>query len=307
MAGEHASSESTRAHAISRAAVTSFPGLEIHAITRATARSSITPSEPPTEVGGRDPRTPTTPAPIERPPHRLPATALKEKSETRELCVEISPLDPPATTADVEREWAKIVAANPRVYNGPHLSVVSIDFDEARIHCRRDTFQRLIVQPRVRTGMRLLAVSALVVARDARGREHVLLGRRGASVRIYPGMWEFGPAGGVTPPHVSVRALSEHDLKRNLAEEMEEEIGVTFPVGEPIAIVRDTIAFSDDIIFRCDAGDLGVARRAMGEPSNWEYSETKWIAVDELGAFASTQAEQIILPTRAMIKLLGWS
>jgi hypothetical protein len=232
--------------------------------------------------------------------------APKEKNETLGLCVDISPLDPPAVTPDVEREWAKIVTANPRVYNGPHLSVVSIDFDEARIHCRRDTFQRLIVQPRVRTGMRLLAVSALVVARDACGREHVLLGRRGASVRIYPGMWEFGPAGGVTPPHASVRSLSEADLKRNLAEEMEVEIGVTFQVGEPIAIVRDTIAFSDDIIYRCDAGDLDAARHAMGEPSNWEYSETKWIAVDDLGAFAAKHAKEIILPTRAMVKLLGW-
>lgn len=224
-----------------------------------------------------------------------------------ELSVSISPFEPPAATPDVEREWNRIVAANPRVYNGPHLSVVSIDMDEACIHCRRDTFQRLIVQPRVRTGMRLLAVSALVVARDAVGREHVLLGRRGASVRIYPGMWEFGPAGGVTPPHASVRGLTQRDLRRNLAEEMEEEIGVTFAVGEPIAIVRDTVAFSDDIVFRCDAGDLEAATRAMGEPSNWEYSETRWIAVDELRDFLSREGEQTILPTRAIATLLGWA
>ncbi len=154
--------------------------------------------------------------------------------------------------------------------------------------------------------MRLLAVSAIVRAHDASGREHVLLGRRGENVRIYPGMWEFGPAGGVAPPHASVRKLSEDDLKRSLTEEMEEEIGVVFPVGEPIAIVRDTMAFSDDIIFRCDAGDLSAARRAMGEPSNWEYSETKWIAVDELGPFVVKHAEEIIMPTRAMIAVLGW-
>lgn len=223
------------------------------------------------------------------------------------MTISLSPQDAPAATAEVEREWRKIVSANPRVYNGPHLSVVSIDFDEATIHCRRDTFQRLIVQPRVRTGMRLLAVSALMVARDAEGREHVLLGRRGAGVRVYPGMWEFGPAGGVTPPHASVRALSEEDLRRNLMEEMEEEIGVVFPVGEAIAIVRDGMAFSDDIIFRCDAGDLAEARRAMGEPSNWEYSETRWVAVEELGAFEAAHGDQMILPTRAMIRLLAWA
>jgi hypothetical protein len=225
----------------------------------------------------------------------------------RGLTISLSPQDAPAATAEVEREWRKIVSANPRVYNGPHLSVVSIDFDEATIHCRRDTFQRLIVQPRVRTGMRLLAVSALVVARDAEGREHVLLGRRGEGVRVYPGMWEFGPAGGVTPPHASVRTLSEDDLRRNLMEEMEEEIGVAFPVGEVIAIVRDAMAFSDDVVFRCDAGDLESARRAMGEPSNWEYSETRWVAVEELGAFVAAHGEQMILPTRAMIRLLGWA
>lgn len=222
------------------------------------------------------------------------------------LSIEISPLDPPKASPEVVREWDRIVAANPRVYNGPHLSVVSIDFDEAKLHCRRDTFQRLIVQPRVRTGMRLLAVSALVVARDADGREHVLLGTRGASVRIYPNMWEFGPAGGVTPPHASVRTLGENDLKRNLREEMEEEIGVVFPVGEPLMIVRDAVAFSDDIVFRCDAGELEAARRAMGEPSNWEHSETRWVAVDDLGAFVVEHGEQIIPPTRAEIELLGW-
>ncbi len=230
-----------------------------------------------------------------------------DASTAEALSVAISPLDAPGASAEVEREWGKIVSSNPRVYNGPHLSVVSIDFDEATIHCRRDTFQRLIVQPRVRTGMRLLAVSAVVVARDAEGREHVLLGRRGEGVRIYPGMWEFGPAGGVTPPHASVRRLSMEDLRRNLMEEMEEEIGVTFPVGEAIAIVRDPVAFSDDIVFRCDAGDLGVARRAMGEPRNWEYPETRWVAVEEIGAFVAAHGNEMIRPTRAMIRLLNWA
>ena len=78
-------------------------------------------------------------------------------------------------------------------------------------------------------------------------------------------------------------------------------------LGEAIAIVRDAVAFSDDIIFRCDAGDLAGARRAMGEPRNWEYSETTWVAVAELGAFVAAHGEQMILPTRAMIRLLDWA
>lgn len=222
------------------------------------------------------------------------------------LSVLISPHDPPPATQDARREWDRLAATNPRLYNGPLLSVVSIDFERALIHARRDTFQRLVVQPRVRTGVHLLAVSALLLARDERGVEHLFLARRGPNVRVYPNQWEFGPSGGVAPPHASIASLAEHDLCRSLAEEMDEEIGCALPIGEPIALIRDHVAFSDDLVFRCDAGPLDDPTRSLGAVSNWEYSEALWLPVPEIPAFDARFASQIIPPTRAMWQAMGW-
>jgi len=219
----------------------------------------------------------------------------------------ISPDPPPPPTPAVDREWDRQRARTPRLHDGPILSVVAVfhaDADAAEIVCRRDGYKRLCVQPAVPTGARLLAVTGILTARDGRRREHVLLGRRSPETRLHGGLWELGPSGGVAVPPPAVTELDERALLAHLADEALEEAGVTIRAGRPVALVRDAAAFSDDVAILCDLGDLADARAA---PANWEYTDTRWVPVDELPGFDAAHASEIIPATRALLRFLGWT
>ena len=227
----------------------------------------------------------------------------------------VPPLVPCGEADQTEQRWAAMVTDNPRLYSGPLLAVVSIDFDDGMIHTRRDEFKRLAVQPQVRTGVQILSVTGVITARDQAGRAHVLLGRRGHGTRIYGGMWELGPAGGIPPPHPSTSTLTEMDAARHVLEEAEEELGLTLDAGRvrPVALlVRDTIAHSDDLTFVVaheEHGSLEVlqSRLAAKQATHaWEYEETRWIALDVLDAFDRAHASEIIIASRAVFRGLGW-
>jgi hypothetical protein len=200
-------------------------------------------------------------------------------------------------------EWERLCALNPRLHDGPILSVVSVDATVGEVFVRRDSFQRLIIQPRVMTGVRLLGVTGVLTARDASGREFVLLGRRAEGVRVYAGMWEVGPSGGVGVPPMGVEELTVDHLTSYLADEALEEVGVEIISASPVALVRDLIAFSDDVVLRTDLGEVDIDRLA---PASWEYAQARWMPVDEIAAFDASRAQEIIAPTRAIFRMLGW-
>lgn len=213
---------------------------------------------------------------------------------------------PPAAAAGtpVHAEWARQCALNPRLHHGAVLSVVSLDAERGEVLVKRETYQRYAVQPRVMTGVRLLAVTAVMTARDDDGNELVMLGRRGEGVRMYPGMWELGPAGGVGVPAASVMEMDSAQLMSHLADEVEEEVGLLVDHGVAVAVVRDHVARSDDVVFRVDVGRVDHAAR-VARPANWEYSETRWVR--DIAAFAAMNEGQIIGPTRALFRLFGWT
>jgi hypothetical protein len=211
---------------------------------------------------------------------------------------------PPPPTRAVEEEWARRLAANPRLYDGPLLAVQHYDHEMACISCRRDGFMRLAVQPAVPTGVRLLAVTALLSARDEMGREHVLLGRRSEQTRVFGGMWEIGPSGGVTPPPATLERLDLDYLSKRLGEEISEEIGLDVVcTGTPVAYVRDLVASSDDLVLRFTLGRLADAA-PLARPANWEYTETVWMPVDTATQWDS--GTQTIAATRAIFRVMGW-
>ncbi len=234
------------------------------------------------------------------------------------LRVEVSDAAPVFSAAQREQTelaWTRLCAGNPRLYSGPVLAVVSIDFERGVFHCRRDEFKRLAVQPEVRTGVHLLSVTGVLTARDAAGRRHVLLGRRGRQTRVYPGMWELAPAGGVPPPHASRGDLGEEDVVAQLLDEGEEELGLRFErarVRPPCLIARDLIAHSDDVtleIVHDEPGSmerLGEAMDATRGAHAWEYSQTLWVPLDTIRQFDAAHADEIIITTRASFRGLGW-
>lgn len=232
-----------------------------------------------------------------------------------EVRVEIGRSANAPNTDAVQREWDRLCAINPRLYDGPLLAVVSIDAERNLIAARRDRFARLAVQPRVPTSVRILSVTGVLTARDGAGREHVLLGRRGTGTRVYDGMWELGPSGGLGVPPAGVTSLDESAILSHLADELSEEIGLSLEDGpgtgmrgrraQAVGITRDFIASSDDIVFVLDVGAMEEVSRRVG-PANWEYSETQWLATDSVEAWDARFGAEIIPPTRALFRALGW-
>lgn len=209
-----------------------------------------------------------------------------------------SPSPDPAPHAEVDAEWSRRVAANPRLYDGPLLAVERID--DTAIICRRDSYKRLAVQPAVATGVEQLSVTG-ILTRDERAGAAVLLGRRAASTRIYGGLWELGPSGGVEPPPPGTTTLTDADLAAQLRREIAEEAGPGLALGEPraITICHDPAAHSHDIVFRCP-----ILAAPPPRPGNWEYDDVRWIPLASLAAFE--RDHELIPPTRALLRFLGW-
>ncbi|MCC6676071.1 MAG: hypothetical protein IT436_02900 [Phycisphaerales bacterium] len=226
---------------------------------------------------------------------------LVEAARPGPLSIRIDHRGPPEASAEVRREWASMCAANPRLHNGPVLSVVWFDAEQGSMLTRPDTYQRLAVQPRVRTGVRMLGVTALLIARDEAGREHALLGKRGGSVRVYGGRWELGPAGGLDSWHPGQQVIDPAAIVEQAADEVQEEAGLAVSGGSIIGLVRDEIACSYDVIVRIDAGDLRAAR---ARPDGWEYTEVAWVSAAEAEGFM--RERELIGPARAVLRALGW-
>lgn len=229
---------------------------------------------------------------------------------------------PEVDAAAVEARWSELCAANPRLHDGRMLSVVSISHDpQSRAGCglttvvaRVGSYKALAVEApgagSVETGTDQLSVTAIVMGRDAAGRPHVLMGQRGTGTRLYGGMWELGPSGGVDAPEQGVDLLTDDEVVRVVRQEIGEELGASVRVGvEGLrAITHDPLARSYDLCFVCWA--TGAVRSGMftpetaGEP--WEYPRAAWVPCDQLSAFERLHAGQIIGPTRALLRFMRW-
>lgn len=232
----------------------------------------------------------------------------------RRVRVVVEDGEAPAASAEVEQVWGEMASANPRLFNGAILAVSSIDAERGVIVARRETYQRLVVQPRVGTGVRQLSVTGVVtkstgfpaepvkpVTRSSDAR--VMLGRRGNQTRMYAGLWELGPAGGVEPPGRGVREIDHPGLMEELRREAREEAGVEIVgEGEALGVVYDGLAESYDVVVRVGAGE--EATRPRGH--TWEYQEVRWVTVEELKEWETGRGEELIPPTRAMIQAVGF-
>ncbi len=207
----------------------------------------------------------------------------------------------------VERRWQQMLADNPCHHNGAILAIESFDPATNTICARRDEYKRLAVQPQAPTRVRILSVTGMIIAGDASGRACVLLGQRSHKTRIYGGLWEFAPSGGIDPPTDDRDALTLDDARAQLAGELCEELGLTLDVtgARTIALSVDAPGNSVDIILRVDTGatieSIGLDEAA----ANWEYTGARWVALDDARAFAAEHADELIPPTRDVLAWVG--
>lgn len=247
----------------------------------------------------------------------LPASFVPLGCSLDAITIEIEPGGPPAPTGEMLERWALAAAANPRLFNGRILRYVSHEAREGRgvrVRARHDTYQRYGMQghdPAAADPARdiyHLAVTGVVTTHDPHGRGAVVLGRRGGSTFVYPGMWEQAPGGG----------LESADLYTQLLTEMEEELGLPGLVDgsrrddllEPpaaddvLGLTIDPNTPSVDVIVRVRLRE--GAERAM-QAGSWEYGSTRLALIAELPEFLEREGEaNIIPPTVAIWRGMGW-
>lgn len=214
----------------------------------------------------------------------------------------------PTACDAVDRAWDLMRARNERLFDGLFLCVeewtppapgdrVAGTLRPGHFACRVERYRHLAVAPFVAEAahVRVLALTGITTARDERGVDHVLMGLRAAKTRMYGGLWEFAPAGGIDPPQ-DQRDFDAAALRSVLAHELEEEVGLpaeSLGRCEPILVVLNEEARSYDVVVRTPLLiGLEEARRRSVRGS-WEYERTEWVPVRDVGAFV---AEHGIVP-----------
>lgn len=211
----------------------------------------------------------------------------------------------------VDELWREMCARNPRLYDGPLLAVTGFDGARNRVECARSTFRWLAVRQSVETGTTILSVTGVLTGRDGSGEPHVLLARRSAQTRIYHGMWEFAPSGGVPPPREGAERVEVGEVLEALASEGEEELGVDLRahLGEAAipALTVDELAHSVDLVVRVDLPRPIEPRRGVCAGERWEYSDAAWVRLRDVPGFVREHGEAIIGPTVALLRHFGWA
>ncbi len=208
-------------------------------------------------------------------------------------------------------------ARNDRLFDGPFLCVegwtppapgarICAAQEPGRFVCRVERYRHLAVAPFVPEAahVRVLALTGIMTAHDQRGIEHVLMGLRAAKTRMYGGLWEFAPAGGIDPPGDG-QDFDAILLRSVLARELEEEVGLpaeSLGACDPVMVVLNEQARSYDVVMRARLviGLEEAHRRITG--GSWEYERVEWVPLIDLAAFV---AENGIVPHgREMVGLL---
>ncbi|MCW5775848.1 MAG: NUDIX hydrolase [Phycisphaeraceae bacterium] len=223
------------------------------------------------------------------------------------LCVEVASGRAPEPSPAMLERWDALRARTPRLFNGPILAYISFDAATATIHARRDTYLRLTCQEESAPPVvSLLGVTGLLVAAPPGAPARVLLGRRSREVWACPGLWEFGPAGGLQAPgvfdHDAAATLRGCDVLDHLLREVREEIGITFPPARaaPECLTIDAAGRGTDIVLRLEYDAAPDALPTAHAPDAWEYEETRWLTLPELAAFEAAHGDEMIAPTRAI-------
>ena len=223
-----------------------------------------------------------------------------------QLSIVVDPSPPPEANDATHAHWDREASKNPRLFNGPILSLDRFDEPSSTLFAKRDTYRRLIAQhasPPADNGVVHLSVTGIMLATDADNRPHVLLAKRSPDTGVYPNLWEIAPSGGLDPRPED--RMDGADAWRQLILELEEEVSLPVaPDPAPIvALLYDDDIKSCDIVFKVElVRPLEDIMLTSGE-TGWEYERALWLALDEIDAFLRTH-DDVTPPTRTLLRSL---
>lgn len=200
----------------------------------------------------------------------------------------------------VDAAWQELCAKNPRYFNGKMLAFDSYDASTGVIHASVEEYKYHAVRDTVDVELSLLAVTGILAAPDYVHDTGVyLLGKRSPELHRYGGLWEFGPSGGVDVPRLR-NTLNLKQISAEVAREVKEEIGVRISTRPYCAraLVHDDAVGSTDIAIPV------VLEHVPAINTNWEYSETKWLTLDELYQWTQSHPEELIPSTVELARFM---
>jgi len=205
--------------------------------------------------------------------------------------------------AEVDEAWARRCAENPRLFDGPVTRYLSGPTVDGEILACVDSYRRLAVGGEVHTGVLQLGVTGVLWREAGDGRE-VLLARRSEQTRVYGGLLELAPSGGVDlPPGLAdgdrAATLGLDHVRAQFLSELTEELGLSAADirGEPAwaAVCIDQIGRSAEIV---------MLARIDGQPTpaSWEYTELRWVRPDATRDWTDAEWSQVIPPSGLMLR-----
>lgn len=201
---------------------------------------------------------------------------------------------------EVEAAWQALCAQNPRYFNGKMLAFNSYDPATGVIHAHAEEYKYHAVRDVVNTETSLLSVTAVLAAPDyVRDTGVYLLGKRSPELHRYGGLWEFGPCGGIDLPRIGNTLKPKH-IASEIAREILEEIGVKISnqPSAPRALVHDDAVGSTDIAIPI------VLDHVPAINTNWEYTQTRWMTLDELFGWTQSKPHELIPTTVELTRFL---
>ena len=219
----------------------------------------------------------------------------------------------------LKQVWAEMVAANPRLHDGPICQCLGYTAGSAAsggvLHVARSQFSAMAVQRDERVGdrgVRILGAKAMVVGRDSDGREQVIIGQRGPGVLMYPRQWELAPAGSIDA-HLLKSSLDDA-LRQTVQGEGTEELDLDLPdlckIVGPVCLYRDDAALCWDVIVRLDWRAVIDPRLSPGgcrvSEHSWEYGDVVWLARSDAAAWHARSPRALSPPTVSVLQWAGW-
>lgn len=199
----------------------------------------------------------------------------------------------------IDTAWGQLCDRNPRYFNGSMLAFDSFDPSTSTLYASAEEYRHHAVRDTVNLGISLLAVTGVLFAMD-NGHSKYMIGKRATTTHRYGDLWEFGPCGGIDVPGDSIDGLDFDAVVAELGREAMEEAGINLAgiSARPVALVHDDLVGSTDIVIRVDLPMIPGVR------VSWEYSECRWISLNELGLWMESNPEAFIPTTIAIAGLL---